>query len=41
MLFEDVHSVTQPDLWRGTIRMLESRIDHFETLVEQAADQAS
>ena len=29
--------LTQPDFWRGTIRMLESRIDHFETLVGQAA----
>ena len=29
--------LTQPDFWRGTIRMLESRIDYFETLVEQAA----
>ena len=30
--------LTQPDFWRETIRMLEPRIDHFEALVEQAAD---
>lgn len=29
--------LTQADFWRGTIRMLESRIDHFETLVERVA----
>ena len=29
--------LTQPAFWRDTIRMLESRIDHFETLVEGVA----
>ena len=29
--------LTQPTFWRDTIRMLESRIDHFETLVEGVA----
>ena len=29
--------LTQPAFWRDTIRMLESRIDYFETLVEQVA----
>ena len=29
--------LTQPAFWRGSIRMLESRIDHFETLVERVA----
>ena len=29
--------LTQPAFWRDTIRMLESRIDYFETLVERVA----
>ncbi len=29
--------LTQPSFWRDTIRMLESRIDYFETLVEGVA----
>ena len=29
--------LTQPAFWRDTIGMLESRIDHFETLVERVA----
>ena len=29
--------LTRPTFWRDTIRMLQTRIDHFETLVEQAA----
>ena len=28
--------LTQPEFWRDTIRMLERRIDYFETLVEHA-----
>ena len=30
--------LTQPAFWRDTIRMLESRIDYFETLVERVAN---
>ena len=27
--------LTRPEFWRGTVAMLEGRIDRFEALVEQ------